>query len=43
MNYLVAAYMAIWCILFGYIYTLRSRQRNLEKTLETIEKQVGKG
>jgi len=43
MNYLVAAYIAIWCILFGYIYSLRTRQKNLEKMLETLEKQIEKG
>ena len=42
MSYLFAAYTAIWCILFGYLYSLRSRQRTLEKALESIRKQVEK-
>ncbi len=41
MNYLVAAYSAIWFLFFIYLFTLKSRQRDLEKTVETLQKQLG--
>ena len=41
MWYLVAAYAAVWVILFFYVYTLRSRQAGLEKTVETLLQRVG--
>ncbi len=40
MWYLVAAYAAIWVILFFYVFTLRSRQAALEKTVESLLKRV---
>jgi len=42
MNYLVAAYAAIWFLFFIYLFTLKSRQRNLEKTVEVLQKQTEK-
>ena len=42
MTYLVAAYAAIWCLIFFYIYTLRSRQNRLEKTVEALQRKVEK-
>ena len=42
MTYLVAAYAAIWCLLVIYIFSLRSRQRNLEKALEALQQRVEK-
>jgi len=41
-NYLVAAYAAIWCILFIYLYTLKSRQSQLEKSVEALRRKVEK-
>ena len=41
MNYLFAAYSAIWFLFFIYLFTLKSRQRNLEKTLSLVEKKLG--
>jgi CcmD family protein len=35
-TYLFAAYVAIWCILFVYLYTIHSRQSALEKTTEAL-------
>jgi CcmD family protein len=40
MNYLVAAYAAIWFLFFIYLFTLKSRQKNLEKTVEALQKQL---
>jgi len=42
MWYLVAAYAAVWVILFFYLYTLRSRQASLEKTVESLLQRVEK-
>ena len=40
MNYLVAAYVAFWVLVFLFIVSLKSRQRNLEKAVEVLEKRV---
>lgn len=40
MNYLFAAYCAIWCIIFVYLWSLKSRQRALENRVEALSKQV---
>jgi CcmD family protein len=38
--YLVAAYTAIWCILFVYLFSLSSRQKKLRKEVEALRKEV---
>jgi CcmD family protein len=43
MTYLFAAYVAIWCILFVYIFTISSRQRSLERTLHGLQESFGSG
>jgi len=40
MNYLVAAYAAVWLILFIYLYSLKARQNDLEKTIQGLEKRL---
>ena len=40
--YLFAAYCAIWLILFAYVFSLKSRQQTLDRTLESIQKQLEK-
>ncbi len=40
MTYLVAAYLAIWLILFVYMISLGSRQSRLLKEVEALRKQV---
>ena len=42
MEYLVAAYIAIWTILFFYLVSLKSRLSTLEKTVDSLEKRVRK-
>lgn len=37
MIYLVAGYAVFWIVAFIFIYTLVSRQRNLQKSLEMLE------
>jgi CcmD family protein len=41
MNYLIAAYSAIWILLFFYLFSLFSRLKNLEKTLDTVKSKIG--
>jgi CcmD family protein len=40
MNYLFAAYCAIWVVLFAYLFTIRSRQNALEKTVEALNRRL---
>jgi len=42
MEYLAAAYAAIWCILFVYIFSLKSRLSSVEKTVDMLEHKIGK-
>ena len=37
MMYLVAGYAVFWIVSFVFIYTLVSRQRSLQKSLEMLE------
>lgn len=37
MIYLTAGYAVFWIVSFVFIYSLISRQRNLQKSLETLE------
>ena len=41
MGYLVAAYTAVWCILFFYLYTLKSRLNSVEAKIEELSKKTG--
>ena len=38
--YLFAAYSAVWVIFFLYLYSLKSRQRSLEKSIEGLQKRL---
>jgi CcmD family protein len=38
--YLVAAYVAIWCILFIYLFSLSSRTQKLRKEVEALRKEI---
>lgn len=40
MSYLFAAYCAIWVILFVYLFSIRSRQSSLEKTVEALTRRL---
>lgn len=41
LNYLFAAYMAIWVLLFLYISTLARRNRSLGKEIEELRELLG--
>lgn len=40
--FLIPAYMAFWLITFLYVFSVRSRQKNLEKDIETLRMLVEK-
>lgn len=40
MNYLIAAYSAIWILLFLFLFSLFSRLKNLEKTVEAARRRL---
>ena len=40
--YLIPAYIAFWLITFLYVFSVRSRQKNLEKDIETLRLLVEK-
>ena len=41
-SYLVPAYIAFWVLTFLYVFSIRSRQRNLERDIEALRKVVEK-
>jgi CcmD family protein len=42
MMYLVAGYAVFWIVSFVFIYTMVSRQRKLQKSLEMLEQLVAR-
>ena len=42
MNYLFAAYVAIWIILAVYLYSIHSREKKLREEVERIKLMIGK-
>ncbi len=40
LNYLIAAYSAIWLVLGAYIFILIARNRRLHKRLEDLEQRL---
>jgi len=41
-SYLIPAYIAFWLITFLYVFSIRSRQKNVEKDIETLRLLVEK-
>jgi len=41
-SFLIPAYIAFWLITFVYIFTIRGRQRNLERDLDALKKVIEK-
>jgi CcmD family protein len=41
-SFLIPAYAVFWLITFLYVFTIRSRQKNLEKDLDTLRLLVEK-
>ena len=40
--YLIPAYVVFWLVTFLYVFSVRSRQKNLEKDIETLRMLVEK-
>jgi CcmD family protein len=36
-SYLIPAYVVFWLITFLYVFSIRSRQKNLEKDIEVLK------
>ena len=41
-SFLIPAYVVFWLITFLYVFSIRSRQRNLEKDVEVLKKMAEK-
>jgi len=41
-GFLIPAYIAFWLLIFLYVFSIRSRQRNLERDIEALRKVVEK-
>ncbi len=41
-SFLIPAYVVFWLVTFAYVFTIRSRQKNLEKDIETLRTLVEK-
>jgi CcmD family protein len=41
-SFLIPAYAAFWLLTFLYVFSVRSRQKNLEKDIETLRMLVEK-
>ena len=37
-GFLIPAYIIFWLIVFVYVFSLRSRQRNLERDLDALKR-----
>ena len=42
MSYLFAAYAAFWALTFIYVFSIASRQKNLEKEIEALRRALEK-
>ncbi len=41
MNYLFAAYAAIWILLFAYMFSISRRQRQVQEDLDQVRERLG--
>ena len=41
-SFLIPAYVVFWLITFLYVFSIRSRQRNLERDVEALKKMAEK-
>ncbi len=42
LGYLVAAYVFLWAMLFGYVYTIARKQRSLDHDIQALRKAMEK-
>lgn len=38
MSYLFAAYAVVWIVLFGYVMSISSKQKSLDREISTLKK-----
>ena len=41
MAYLFAGFLALWALIFVYVFSISARQRRLERTIEGMEAATG--
>lgn len=41
LGYLFAAYTIVWAVIFGYIFSLSRRQRELRREVDLLKERVG--
>jgi len=42
LNYLFAAYVAVWLILAAYLYSIHSREKKLRQDVQRLKETLGK-
>ena len=42
LNYLFAAFVAVWLILAGYLYSIHSREKKLRQDVQRLKETIGK-
>ena len=42
LNYLFAAYVAVWLILAGFLYSIHSREKKLRQDVQRLKETLGK-
>jgi len=42
LGYLLAAYTVIWAVVFGYVFLMQRRQRQLQRQLDKLQKTAEK-
>jgi CcmD family protein len=40
MSYLFTAYAVVWILLFGYVMSISSKQKKLDREVETLKKLI---
>jgi CcmD family protein len=41
-SFLIPAYLIFWLVTFLYVWSIRSRQKNLEKDIQVLQKVIEK-
>ena len=41
LGYLLAAFGIVWAVLFGYVFSLSQRQRQLRRELDSLKEKAG--
>ena len=41
LNYLFAAFAIVWAMIFGYVFSLSRKQRQLQREIKSLEEKIG--